>query len=305
MNIKLNLPLILFVSFLGLANGSQAASLPTKEASDSRIQKIVYDSNDVVRINTITGVALRVVFSKSETIKDVAASFSDGWSFSNLDNILYIKAKSVGSANDVGDIMPIPAKWDTNLMVTTNRRLYDFDLRLLGSEKDSAPTAAAAKSLPFRIEFQYPLDVAAAKEAVRQQKIADEAAAVVAKKMSAIPEMKNWDYTMRVGAVSRDIAPISARDDGRFTYIQFKPHQPIPSIYVVDANNQESLLNFHIDKRLPDTVILHQKAGRFNIRLDNMIVQIYNERINDDYEYLPLSGTSKPNLVRKTREGGE
>ena len=58
---------------------------------------------------------------------------------------------------------PEAGKWDTNLMVTTNLRMYDIDLHLLpGNNSGKAPLNRVA----YRVEYKYPADELAAAASV-------------------------------------------------------------------------------------------------------------------------------------------
>lgn len=286
---------LIIVSFLSFFSLSVFAEIsPKKWYSDNRIQTVLYDETDVVKVRVIAGIGIRIVFAADERLEDVAAGFTDGWSFDNYKNMLFIKATSVTTGETV--MIPEPRIWDTNLMVTTNKRLYDFDLRLLtpSTKTKSVSNDAYWKKIPIRINFTYPENVDEKLALARANREKKELEA----KLDAKPVGRNWDYTMRIGENSCDIAPIEAYDDGRFTYIKFSQHQAIPSFYLVDGENEESILNFHQDPKLKNTIILHRISKQFNARFGNMVVQIYNENIKSSFIDLPATGTVKGDVVR-------
>lgn len=91
-----------------------------------------------------------IVFAADEEVLDVASGFTQGWEFSDRRNILYVKPKSIKTGNGQEAIVMAPEarKWDTSLMVTTNRRMYDFDLKLLpGGNNGKAPQKPGAAGL--------------------------------------------------------------------------------------------------------------------------------------------------------------
>ncbi|MBD4237374.1 TrbG/VirB9 family P-type conjugative transfer protein, partial [Xanthomonas citri pv. citri] len=105
---------------------------------------------------------VRIVFAPGENIVDVGTGFSQGWEFRKSGNILFLKPKSVKTGGNDGQVMaPEAGKWNTNLMVTTDQRLYDFDLQLLPGSNDGAP--ARNQRVAYRVEFRYPADEARAK----------------------------------------------------------------------------------------------------------------------------------------------
>lgn len=292
---------LITVILLGLFSlNAMAETSPNKWYSDNRIQTVLYDETDVVKVRVIAGIGVRIVFESDERLEDVAAGFTDGWSFDNYKNILYIKANSIESKEGV--LSPEPRVWDTNVMVTTNKRLYDFDLRLLkpSTKTKSASNDAYWKKIPVRINFTYPESVDEKLLLAKAKREKDELKA----RLDSKPVGRNWDYTMRIGENSCDIAPIEAYDDGRFTYIKFSQHQPIPSFYLVDGEGDESILNFHQDPKLKNTIILHRISKQFNARLGNMVVQIYNENIKSSFVEPPNTGTIKKDVVRVIKGAG-
>ena len=122
----------------------------------------------------------------------------------------------------------------TNVMVTTNLRMYDLELRLI------SPIKSKLKRISYRVEFRYPQE-----EAVRNKALEEKAKAQA--NMDAKPEPINWSYSMQIGDKSENIAPTMAYDDGRFTYLRFPNNRDFPSGYLVGLDKAESLVNLHID----------------------------------------------------------
>lgn len=140
---------------LGAATAAQAADVPVGSRYDGRIQYVNYNAGDVVIVRALPGLGARIVFAADEEILDVASGFTQGWEFSDRRNILYVKPKSIktGSGQEAIVMAPEAGKWDTNLMVTTNRRMYDFDLKLLpgGGNSGKAPQEPA-RGLSRRVQ---------------------------------------------------------------------------------------------------------------------------------------------------------
>ncbi len=279
-----------------LATGSaHAADVPQSSKFDNRIQYVNYNSGDVVVIRSVAGIGTRIVFAPNEAILDVASGFTQGWEFSDRRNILYIKAKSIKSEQGQPAMSPEPGKWDTNLMVTTNLRMYDLDLHLLPGSNNSGK-APANQSISYRVEFRYPGDELAndkslsAKEKIRAA-------------LDGKPEPRNWNYSMQIGDASDNIAPTMAYDDGRFTYLKFPNNRDFPSAFLVAADKTESLVNSHIDPAFPDTLVLHRVSREMVLRLGKAVVGIYNESFNPD-GIPPNEGTTVPGVKRILKSGG-
>jgi len=259
---------------------------------DNRIQHVNYNAGDVVVVRTVPGLSTRVVFSPDETILDIASGFTQGWNFMDRQNVLYIKPQSIKGENDQPSMPPEAGKWDTNLLVKTNLRLYDFDLHLLPGSNSGAP--ATNQRISYRVEFRYPED-----EAEKAKKAAEAQAAKV--KLDAKTAPRNWNYSMQVGQDSEGIAPTLAYDDGRFTYLKFPNNRDFPAVFLVAADKTESLVNTHVDK---DVMVIHRVASKLVLRLGNSVVGIYNDSYDID-GVPPNDGTTVPGVKRVIISGEE
>ena len=267
---------------------AHAVDLPQSSKFDSRIQYADYNAGDVVLVRALPGLGARIVFSPSEEILDVASGFTQGWEFQTRRNILYVKPKSV-KVSEAETMVPTAGKWNTNVMVTTTRRMYDLDLPLLaggGNDGKPAPSAGVA----YRVEFRYPEDdkAKALAEASRQ---------LTQSKLDAKPAPMNWHYSMQVGEASEGIAPTMAYDDGRFTYLRFPNNRDFPTVFLVAADKTESLINSHIDPRSPDVLVVHRVNRELVLRLGNAVVGVYNDRYDPD-GVPPVKGTTVPGVQR-------
>lgn len=277
--------LILFTTY----HSAMAVNVPQGSKFDNRIQYVNYNSGDVVVIRAVAGIGLRLVFAPNETILDVASGFTQGWEFSDRRNILYIKAKSIKGDENQPPMAPKPGQWDTNLMVTTNLRLYDLDLHLLPGSNNSGK-ASSHQRLCYRVEFKYPLEEQAAAKALADKQQAEA-------KLDVQPEPRNGNYSMQVGDDSENIAPTLAFDDGRFTYLRFPNNRDFPSAFLVAPDKTEVLVNSHIDSAMPDTLIIQRVAKEIVLRLNQAVVGIYND--NFDADGIPADqGTTIPGVKR-------
>lgn len=286
---------VIAVALITAIGNTQAADVPQGSKYDNRIQYVNYNSGDVVVVRAVAGLGARVVFAPGETILDVASGFTQGWEFSDRRNILYIKPKSIKSEQGMPAITPEAGKWDTNLMVTTDVRMYDIDLILLpGNNSGKAPTNRVA----YRVEYKYPADELAAAKALAARQLTQS-------KLDTKAPPRNWNYSMQIGNKSENIAPTLAYDDGRFTYLKFPNNRDFPSAFLVAADKTESLVNSHIDPAIPDTLVLQRVSSEMVLRLGNAVVGIYNDSFDPDgipaYE-----GTTVPGVKRviKSESGG-
>jgi P-type conjugative transfer protein VirB9 len=243
-----------------------AVDMPQSSKFDNRIQHVDYNAGDVVVVRTVPGISTRVVFSPGENVLDIASGFTQGWNFQERENVLYIKPQSIKGENGQPSMPPEAGKWNTNLLVKTNLRLYDFDLQLLPGSNSGAP--ATNQRISYRVEFRYPED-----EAEKAKKALEAQAAKV--KLDAKTAPRNWNYSMQVGPDSEGIAPTLAYDDGRFTYLKFPNNRDFPAVFLVAADKTESLVNTHVDK---DVMVIQRVASE--------LVLTGHDRVRNYAQYL-------------------
>ncbi|MEY2170727.1 MULTISPECIES: P-type conjugative transfer protein VirB9 [unclassified Rhodanobacter] len=269
-----------------------AMDQPKGTAYDTRIQYVNYNQDDVVEVNSYPGIATQIVFAPGEVVQDMSSGFSQGWQASTSANSVYLKPQSVKlSDNTIAE--PTAGKWNTNLMVTTNRHVYSFLLVL-----HTAPASGKLVYNPkvaFRITFRYPGDEAAA------AKLAAAKAATQAKLDTASkPVPANWKYSMQVGKKSESIAPTMAYDDGRFTYLRFPGNRDFPAAFVAADDGSESIVNSHIDPAHPDVLVVHRVARELVLRLGNEVVGVFNDAF-DPYGKPATTGTTIKGVTRVIR----
>jgi len=282
--------MLVFKPFLGLLLALPlccnvlAADMPQGSRYDPRIQHVDYNADDVVIVRLLPGIGTRIVFAPDENIIDVDCGFTQGWQFNDRLNMLYIKAISV----KVGDALlsPQAGKWNTNLMVRTNRRMYDFDLRLISS-RGSNGEAPQNKRVAYRVEFDYP-DA----DSLARAKLANKAK--LKQKFDEKPIPRNWSYSMQVGDGSEGIAPTMAYDDGRFTYLKFPNNRDIPAAFIVAPDKAESIVNSHMDN---DVLVIHRVSREFVLRLGKAVIGVYNDKFDPD-GVPPENGTTVPGARR-------
>lgn len=283
---RLALTAALITVFAGPAS---ALDVPRGSSADARVQRVAYNEDDVVAIYARNGAATHIVFAPGEEVLDMASGFSDGWEFKSRRNNLYLKPKSAEATGETQALIPpAPGRWDTNLLVTTSRRVYSFKLLLVG---DSQSDRAA-----FRVTFTYPADDAALAAA--------QAAEAEAKsRLEAPPEIRNQNYTMQIGKRADGIAPTSAYDDGTFTYLRFPNNREIPAVFLVgqERGKPESLVNTHV---AGDTLVIHRVAPEFVLRLGRQVVSVFNESFDPDGAG-PVNGTTVNGVRRVVLQGAE
>lgn len=152
---------------------------------------------------------------------------------------------------------------DTNLAVVTDRRSYHFRLTFQPSIQASSV---------YQLAFTYPENM---------KRVAIE------KEFNKSGYQHNLNYMM---SGDQDIAPVHAWDNGTFTYFKFADHRDLPVIYMVDADDQESMVNRHNMGESSNIVVVHKVHDRWVLRLGDRALAVYNE----SYKLVPTS--DEPNV---------
>ena len=307
--IKYNKKLFNIILFLlAITINLHALNLPKTSKFDKRITYATYNADDVVLVNCKEGFVSIIEFEKDERIVNIATGFSDGWEVMDKDNYLFIKPKSYAIKSEEQNmtdengaqiefygssiIQPNATDWKTNLIVTTNKdKVYTFDLEIGEIDK-----------INYKLAFNY----ITPKEQLDKEKADKELAERIAKEKAlyqkeiernTIP--RNWNFVMHVNKNSDNIVPDYAYDDGVFTYLGFNSTKTIPSVFLYDEINKESILNRHVKKDGKyDVIVIHKTAEKILLRSGDKLVGI----INKGYGQNPLDktySTNKDNIQRE------
>lgn len=294
----INLKKILIMGVL-LTSQIFALYIPSSSRLDKRITFAKYNANNVFQIFGKNGYVSILEFKKDERVINIATGFSDGWDLIDKENFLFIKPKvyvsrvvdpETGQQQDI-IVEPTKKDWKTNLIVTTNKRVYAFDLLL------------AKHEVYYKVSFSYPKEEKL-KKLKELEKIKNEnAKKLEAKKLeeelnrTTIP--KNWNFYMKVNKGSETITPNFAYDDGVFTYLGFDTTKTFPSVFALDDEGNESILNTHVKKDGKfDVLVIHKTTKLVLLRSGNKVVGI----LNKGYAKNPLDETKETNSFKVKRE---
>lgn len=255
-NKKTKLSLLLVLSLL-VAKESFAEITPQGVLADPRVKEVPYQKNNVVPIVGQAFVSTQIIFGDDESILDVQSGDQAGWTLhidKSVPNILTLKPTLFNS--------------NSNLSVITNdtsgeKRIYRFQL-MMGNQ-----LAANKKQAIYAIEFFYP---------DKDQKKLDATLDVLQQQKTAIqnalrqPQDYHWNYSFN-GSIS--IMPLHVFDDGRFTYLQLRPGQKVPTVFAVNnASGEESVVNIRKDG---DYLIIQEVAPQFTLREgEYKVVSLFN-----------------------------
>lgn len=259
----MNKLLFLIITTLS-TNSIFALDRPTHSPKDARIQYVQYAINDVVLINGAIGVATQIILEADEQILEMASGYSDGWEIVEKRNNIYLKPKR--------------EKANTNLVVSTNKRAYAFDLK------------SNSKNPTYRLAFKYP---------GTQEKLTNE---LINKQLVELNLNKttnfiarNKKYSMQANRLAADITPIETFDDGRFTYIKFQKNSDIPAVFKIGSDKQETLVNTHIQNGY---LVVHGIYPNLVLRAGRAVVGLYNDNYTGGGIDMTNTGTVSPDVYR-------
>lgn len=228
-----------------------AGQTPKGLVTDNRIKVVNYDPDNVVRIHTTFGYVTTIELQKGEYITEPPGiGKNTGWDINsqNYSNLVIIKPKVENNT--------------TNLNLTTNKgRIYTF---LLMASDD-------AKANTFRVRFMY--------DDVKTGLFGSRARAYALIQNFGNPDQVNANYSF---SGDRMTAPISAKDNGTFTLLRFKPGAPIPAILAVDLKTRrESLVNYRIQDGY---VVVEGVHAQYTLRLGAHATCLFNDKAIEQWK---------------------
>lgn len=253
-----------------LVVSANAASVPKGSKYDTRITYENYNPNDVVKLYLKDGFVTLIRLSKEERVIDMFTGFADGWDINDRANFIFVKPKAFINKSEQGSVVfPKNPEWNTNLVITTNQKVYVFDLVLVEKQQ---PT--------YSVSLFYPSDTAKQQQQQQEEEKAVqnyyEEVNYIKDKLTNLNNPRNWDFYMRVNPESQDIAPVFAYDDGIFTYLGFDNTKSIPSVFLYEKNT-ESILNTHMKEQGEyQILVIHKVAPAIILRAGEKVVGIFN-----------------------------
>jgi len=248
-----------------------ALQFPSPSPYDHRIRTVDYNRNDVTQIETVVGVATHIELEPGETVITPAFGDSAAYEFGSEGHHVFLK--------------PIADQADTNLILVTDRRSYAFRLSL----RDDRMNAT------YQVRFSFPREEAERRLAEMER---EQQRQQVEDGFSHERDHYNLEYTM---AGDEDLAPENAWDNGEHTFFKFQGNRDIPSIFYVDAEGNESLVNRTTTGDSNNIIVVHTVASEYRLRLGNRVLGVYNEGY--DGGTANDTGTTSPVIERSIRGG--
>lgn len=246
-----------------------------QELANDKIRWVDYSESNVVQVNTQRGFATQIVLDASESIETTVGGDSDGWD---------VIAKT--GAHQIF-LKPRLNALNSNLIVT-GKRNYVFALNVLTTRDKS----------DWQIVFRYPVDEVAT-PLITTSELMTRTDSGINRLLNANNQLVNCNYTMQIESESEDIRPNNTCDDGRFTYITISNNREMPAVFRINPDGTESIVNKHIEGR--DTIVMHEVAKRWVLRLSKQVVGIWNEAFDPEGN-APIDGVSKVGVARELKK---
>lgn len=264
-------PLLLMALLTALSqNPVWAETNPAKGSVDARIRVAAYNDAEVYKLHGLVGYQIDLEFEPGEAFVGLGAGDMEGLSFVGQENHLFLKPKA--------------ARVATNLTVLTTRRHYHFDYTAVAQRPNE-------EDVIYSLRFTY------------AETSAGRAADAAAKRVDSQLENasshrpQNIDYWYCGEPALR---PTAASDDGVHTRLTFAANADLPAIFVRNADDSESLLNFSLDA---GDIVIHRVAQRFILRRGNLSGCVVNRGYAGGGKRLE-SGTVAPDVERRVQGGG-
>ena len=257
---------ILGVLLLLIAGSACALSSPSSSRFDSRIRHVTYNSQDVVQIDAVLGIATHIVLDPDENYVTHVFGDSAAYAFTRNGNNYFIK--------------PAAEKANTNLIIVTDQRSYNFRLTFRNDRNHAV----------YQVAFRYPEKEQRLEEERLNQLNLEEA-------YRSRHGGFNLAYSM---SGDTDIAPVNVWDDGVMTYFKFPSGMDLPNIKMMDADGQELIVNRNSEAN--NIIRVHGISGKWIIRLGNRALAVWNDGYNPRENGVNnQSGTTSPEVQRVIR----
>jgi len=232
------------------AGSAFAEATPRPGHLDPRVRDVIYNKDNVTAVDATYGTSTMIELQPDEKIETLALGDSVAWKVepNRKGNIIFVK--------------PIEKNAQSNLNVVTDKRIYSFILR--------SNTRAPSLQI-YEVRFRFPDDEASARLMTE------------AKERAANPNLKdlnianaNSDYGYKGSSANK---PAAVFDDGTKTWFRFEGE--VPAIYIVDADRNESLVNYRTEGPY---VVVDKVSPQWTLRNGQESTCIFNRRLTNVHE---------------------
>lgn len=244
--------LIILITTLFYPNLTLGISIPRPIGNEGRIKVINYTPNTIFKFIGHYTYHSIIEFGSDEEIKTITMGTPTAWQIKPDGNRIFLK--------------PIEDDATTNMTVITNKRMYMFEVH------GSYANGIDDEDLSFMVKFIYPGDGI-------NNLSGGGGISVVSNTVPpnlANPQMYNFKY--KISGKRTAIEPILIFDDGEFTYFKFRDvNTSIPSIFMVDQDGNEGLINYRI---FAGYVVVERVHSTFTLRHGHEVLCVFNEDYN-------------------------
>jgi type IV secretion system protein VirB9 len=254
-----------------------AAVVPAPGPVDARVREVAYREGEVVRLTGYVGYHIHLELEPGERFVALGAGDAAAVDIAAEGRHVMLKPKAVNVA--------------TNLTLVSSRRVYHFEYRTY----EAQPSMQAAI---FALRFRYPEageEVTPAATLPFSSVSVPVAAAPEPVASLATPAPLNTDYWY---CGSPWLRPVGVTDDGVQTRITFGDRGEWPAIFVRNADDTESLVNFHAEGT---TAVVHRVAPKFVLRRGALVGCVDNRGYAGAGRWV-ASATADTSAVREIRK---
>ena len=273
-------PAILALALVLPATSAFADAVPQRMSVDPRVRYVEYNPNQVYTIYGQFRHALEIEFNPGETITQAALGDTIAWEIVPVNNIIFLKPRE--------RVRP------TNLIVLTNYmgavRSYRFSL-----VEGGGPGM-------YSVKFRY-----TGEEAARNRDVE------LLTKLAAVQETEHkvvttaLDHAVMAGKRNlnywfkgdKALEPSEVSDNGEFTVMRFPGHEEIPSIFGVNSDGAEAIIDYDVRE---DYVVIHGIYKTMRLRKGQSVLAITNGAPIAKGR-LDRTGTVSPVVERSVKPG--
>jgi type IV secretion system protein VirB9 len=199
------------------------------------VRNVVYQPDQVVRVNTGLGIATQIEISAQEQVSSFGTGFSDGWELVRKDNVFFVRPKNV----DV----------DTNMFIRTNLRSYLIEL-VVSATKWRTIEEAKRSGVHYKVRFVYGPDAQADQNSPQSA-----LNRVISPTASQLHSQSNYHTQYDYAAVLEHstIVPTRVYDNQQFTYVHLPSMANVPAFF---GRNERHGEEFLVNTKTEDGVVV-------------------------------------------------
>ncbi|MCY1287563.1 Type IV secretion system protein virB9 [compost metagenome] len=217
---------------------------------DDRVQTATYSADDVYRVQAVVGRTALVQLQYDESVNSDQGLMVTGdptaWSIgvNQRGNLIGIKPTTADEPN-------------TNLIISTDRRTYVLELKLVPKVADST----------YLLRWNYP----ELKKAALPVRTFNDNPCACGRRNTAY--RKQGDL---------ELSPTEVWDNGTFTCLRFAASSPRPVLYQVLPDGTETLAN---TRPVGDVLVVHGLSKEFRLRLNDQVLALQTRQIGASHNY--------------------